>query len=88
MLEKYGDVESIYKRLEEISSAQKELSEEKNQLMTEFFEKYSDYEFPVQVEDKEKFFRVYEVEGRFVYNTKLDVGLRVKPVKIYQKEGE
>lgn len=78
---------AVYSRLEEIGEIMNALSEEKINLMTRFFNDYQDYEFPVTDKDgKEKYFRVYEVEGRFVYNTKFELGLRVKPVKIYEGE--
>jgi len=40
-----------------------------------------DNEFPIEVEGKTKWFRIYEPEGRFVYNTKFDMGLRANPKK-------
>ena len=83
MLENFKTNEEVFHRLDEINETIKTLAEEKAQLMDEFFNKYGDFEFPVTVEDKLKYFRVYEVEGRFVYNTKYDVGLRMKPVKIF-----
>lgn len=78
--------QEVLNRLEEISEIIKSLSEEKSMLVNEFFNKYQDYEFPVtDKEGKDKYFRIYEVDGRFVYNTKFEVGLRVKPVKVYEE---
>jgi len=77
--------QQVLTRLEEISQIIASLADEKSMLVNEFFSKYQDYEFPVvDKEGKDKYFRIYEVDGRFVYNTKLDVGLRVKPVKVYE----
>jgi hypothetical protein len=42
--------------------------------MQEFYEKYSIFELPIFDKDgKEKFIRVYEPEGRFVYNVKYEL---------------
>lgn len=76
--------QQVLNRLEEISELIKSLSEEKSMYVNEFFSKYQDFEFLVTDKDgKDKFFRIYEVDGRFVYNSKYEVGLRVKPVKVY-----
>lgn len=84
MLENYKDAQSVFDRLEAVNNQIKELAEEKAQLMQDFYDNYKDFEFPVELEGKQKYFRVYEVEGRFVYNTKFDFGVRVKPVKIFE----
>lgn len=80
--------EEVFKRLQEIKEQQKVLAEEQHQLLSEFYDEFQDYEFPIKDDDKDKFFRVYEPEGRFVYNVKYEIGLRAKPLKLYSEKGE
>lgn len=71
----------VFDELNELDTKIKELSERKQTLLSNFYENNKDLEFPVVAEDgKMKYFRVYEPEGRFVYNIKHEAGLRVKPV--------
>lgn len=84
MIGNYKNAQEIFDRLSVIKETIKELSEEKTALMQDFYDHFDDYEFPVTHEGKEKFFRVYEVEGRFVYNTNVDFGVRAKPLKLYE----
>ena len=73
------DAQLTYERLTQISEQSKLLAEEKAELLNNFAKEHGDYEYPVTVDGKQKYFRVYPTDGRFVYNTLLDMGLRVKP---------
>ncbi len=80
--------QEVYERLLEIKEVVTNLTEEKNQLLTDFYNEFEDFEHPI-VEDKtekDKYFRVYKPDGRFVYNIELDSSTRVKPLKIYKGE--
>jgi hypothetical protein len=73
------NAQEFYNRMEELKEQSKAIHEEMNQLMEEFYKEYQLFELPIKdVDGKEKYVRVYEPEGRFVYNVKYELGLRVK----------
>jgi len=80
------EAQNVYDRLQELKEQSRVIHEEIDTLQQEFFKKYQDYEFPIIVDSKEKFFRVYEINGRFVYNSTLDSSTRVKPVKVFEEK--
>lgn len=79
------DAQNFYNRMEILKEQSKAIHEEQAKLMQEFYEKYSIFELPIFDKDgKEKFIRVYEPEGRFVYNVKYELGLRAKAQNPYE----
>lgn len=73
------DAQFFYNRIEELKTQSKAIHEEQAELMETFYKKYQLFELPIFDKDgKEKFIRVYEPEGRFVYNVKYELGLRAK----------
>jgi len=65
----------------------KELIEEKQEIQQNFFNKYQDHELPIiDKNQKEKFFRIYEPDGRYVYNIKFETGVRATPKKEWSKK--
>lgn len=58
----------------------KELYEKQDSLITKFKELYeTETEYPVIVDGKDKYIRLGKVDGKFVYNTEYEVGIRVTP---------
>lgn len=79
------DAQKFYDRITELKEQSKAIYEEIHNLEEEFVKEFQDYEVPiVDKEGKPKFIRIYEPEGKFVYNTKYEVGLRVKAQKPYK----
>lgn len=79
--------QTFYNRMQELKSQSKTIHEEMNQLLKDFHEKYSIFELPIKDESgKDKFIRVFEPEGKFVYNTKFELGLRAKAQNPYEPE--
>ncbi len=53
------------------------LHEEQDEAVKKFMESHSiNLEYPVTVDEKPKFMRLYKPDGRFVYYSELDIGVR------------
>ena len=67
----------FYDRVKRLKDEVKGIHEEIAELEQDFIANYSlDLEYPIEVEGKQKFIRLYEPEGKFVYNTKYEIGVR------------
>lgn len=73
------NAQETHDKIAELKESTKKNQEEISELLTKFNEEHQELEFPVTVEDKEKWFRVYAVSGHFVYNHPLEMGLRATP---------
>ena len=80
--------QTFFDIVEKTKAARKRLIELESALIDEFVARHGlDTELPVLVTDpkteaeNQKYIRIYEAEGRFVYNTKYAIGLRMKKAK-------
>ena len=80
-----NEAQVLHDTLLELDTTIKTAVEAKSKLLQDFYDKYEDYELAVMIDGKEKFIRTYKPEGRFVYNTLLEVGLRVKAQNLFIK---
>lgn len=78
-LEEEFTAQTFYDRMEELKEQSKTIHEEMNTLMESFSSEFELFEVPIiDKESKPKFIRVYAPEGKYVYNTKWEIGLRAK----------
>lgn len=69
--------QQFYDKYTELKNQQKQIQEEINEMEKQFVEEHGlDLEYPVMSEGKKKYIRIYRPEGRFVYNTEFEIGLR------------
>lgn len=74
------NAQSVYNRLIELKEQSKKIHEEMDIILHGFSHEYQDKEFQIVDKDgKEKWFRVYQSEGRFVYNQLYEFGVRANP---------
>lgn len=78
------EAQTKYDRLQEIGDSIKTLTEEKNKILSDFYEEYEDYELPIDVDGKTKYMRVHKPDGRYVYNIEYELGVRVTPKKKFE----
>ena len=75
-----SEQQKLYEFLEEKSKAVKAIYEEIEKNIGEFLKTHKvELEYPIMVEGKKKYFRVFVPKGQFVYNRMLDTGVRVTP---------
>jgi hypothetical protein len=47
-------------------------------MQQDFVGRFGAYEYPVEIDGKKKWARVFEAKGRYVYNVKYELGERLK----------
>jgi len=83
------NAQNTYDSIISIDERIKELIEEKQEIQQDFFNKYQDHDLPiVDKTGRPKFFRVYEPEGRFVYNLKYETGVRAAAKKEWHEQND
>ena len=80
--------QEVHDRIFELKEQIKKAQEEIIAIQEAWYAKNEDYESPILVDGKEKYFRVYEPDGRYVYNIKYDIGVRVTPKKVKEAQEE
>ena len=72
--------QEFYNAYTELKAKSKEIGEQLGNLEQQFVEKFKvDLEYPIEIEGDVKHIRIFEPGGKFVYNTKYEVGIRKTP---------